>query len=113
VTASTIYMSLLGSEGLAKVAAHCHANTVKLVEALCAISGVSLVFQGTYFHEAVLRLSKPVDVVLPELAAKGILGGFALAPYYPELENCLLVCATETKTEEDIAKYVKALKEVM
>jgi len=117
VTASTIYMSLLGSEGLAKVAAHSHANTVKLVEALCAIPGVSLAFQGTYFHEAVLLLSKSasksVDVVLAELAAQGILGGLALAPYYPHLHDCLLVCATETKTPADIEQYARVLKSIL
>ena len=44
VTAATIYLSLLGSEGLRRVAAQCHANTRALVGALTGIGGVSAPF---------------------------------------------------------------------
>src|SRR5439155_11647441 len=64
VTAATIYMSLLGAEGLAKVATASMANTQALLEALTAIDGVQRVFSGPVFHEAVLRLPKPVDATL-------------------------------------------------
>jgi glycine dehydrogenase subunit 1 len=33
-----------------------------------------------------------------------------LEPWYPELENCVLACATETKTEDDIARYAESLE---
>jgi glycine dehydrogenase subunit 1 len=110
VTAATIYMSLLGPQGLQRVAALSHENTRKLVERLTQIPGVELVFKGTYFHEAVLRFSKPVNEVLKKLAEKGIHGGFELSENYPELGECLLVCATETKTEEDLDYYQESLK---
>jgi glycine dehydrogenase subunit 1 len=55
VTAATIYMSLLGAEGLKQVAAACYANTHNLVKKLTAIKGVELVFTGAYFHEALLK----------------------------------------------------------
>jgi len=32
---------------------------------------------------------------------------------YPELENCLLVCATETRTDEDIDTYVNHLQGIL
>ena len=48
-----------------------------------------------------------------KLAARGILGGLDLAPYYPELGPALLVCATETKTAEDIERYRAHLSEAM
>jgi len=56
VTAATIYMSLLGPEGLERIAAACHANTLATIEKLTAIKGVSRVFNRPVFHEAVLRL---------------------------------------------------------
>ena len=66
-------------------------------------------FQAPYFHEALLKLPKPVDTVLASLRAQGIDGGYAIAEHYPTLDNTLLVCATEMRTEEDIALYASAL----
>jgi glycine dehydrogenase subunit 1 len=113
VTAATIHMSLLGAAGLEKVAAASQAQTSALVAALTRIKGVKLAFDGPRFHEAVLQLDrKPADV-LEGLAQRGIVGGCDLSRLYPGLGNALLVCATETKTDEDIAAYARAMSEVM
>jgi glycine dehydrogenase subunit 1 len=113
MTAATIYMSLLGFDGLGRIARASHANTTALVEGLTGIDGVETVYDGPFFHEAALRLDKPVATVLEALAARDILGGYDLSEDYPELGNALLVCATETKTAEDINAYVRAMAEVM
>jgi glycine dehydrogenase subunit 1 len=47
--------------------------------------------------------------VLETLAANNILGGFDLSRDCPELGDALLVCATETKTDEDLETYATAL----
>jgi glycine dehydrogenase subunit 1 len=112
VTAATIYLSLLGSEGLRRVAAQCHANTRALVSALTSLGGISAPF-APYFHEAVLTLPRPVAPVLEQLAAAGILGGFDLSVDFPELGHGLLVCATEVRTAEDIDSYWRALAGVL
>ncbi len=85
VTASTIYMSLLGPEGLRQVALLSHERTRELKKALTAVPGVSAVFNAPFFHEVVLRMTKPVDTVLRELAKRGIQGGYGLKSVYPEL----------------------------
>jgi len=113
VTAATIYMALVGPEGLERVAAASHANTNALVEQLTAIKGVTRVFDRPVFHEAVLRLDTPVDETLRALEAHGILGGYDLADHYPELGQALLVCATETRTAEDIAQYAFHLERIV
>ncbi|MFO7276299.1 MAG: aminomethyl-transferring glycine dehydrogenase subunit GcvPA [Pseudomonadota bacterium] len=113
VTAATIYMSLMGPEGLERVAAVSHARTRELVAALTRIQGVRPAFQGPFFHEAVLRLDKPASAVLASLAERGILGGLDLAEHYPELGSAILVCATETKTAGDIEAFASALAEAM
>jgi len=113
VTASTIYMSLMGAEGLERVASQSVNNTQVLAEKLCAIDGVERVFSGANFHDLVLRLVKPVDAVLGALAAKDIYGGYAMAEQYPELADCISVCATETKTEADLDAYASALASVL
>jgi glycine cleavage system P protein (glycine dehydrogenase) subunit 1 len=113
VTAATIYMSLLGSAGLEKVAAASQTQTSALVAALTRIKGVKLAFAGPRFHEAVLQLDRKVSDVLEALAKRGIVGGYDLSRQYPDLGNALLVCATETRTDEDVAQYAAALSEVM
>ena len=43
------------------------------------------------------------------MAEKGIGAGYALGKDYPGLANCLLVCATEMRTEDDLKAYADAL----
>lgn len=113
VTASTIYMAMLGAEGLARVAAASHHNTDALIRGLTGIAGVETVFDRPFFHEAVVRLPCKADGVLSALEAHGIIGGLPLARYFPAMDDCILVCATETKTEEDIAHYVAVMQGVL
>jgi glycine dehydrogenase subunit 1 len=113
VTAATIHMSLLGGEGLQRVAATCHNNTQKLAGQLSAIDGVEAVFDAPAFHEKVLRVTKPVNAVLGALAAGNILGGYNLSEDYPELGDAFLVCATEQRDDDDIAEYVTKLKQAL
>jgi glycine dehydrogenase subunit 1 len=112
VTAATIYMTLLGFDGLRRVAAESQRNTARLVAGLCAIDGIERVFAGPFFHEAALRLDRPAQPVLDALAARNILGGLDLGKWRPDLEHTLLVCATETKTEDDLDAYVAAMREI-
>jgi len=113
VTAATIHMALLGGEGLARVAASCHANTRKLLEQLTSIDGVEAVFDGPVFHEGVLRLAAPASDVLRSLAAHNVLGGYDLCQDYPELGDAVLVCATELRTESEMNDYATKLARVM
>lgn len=109
VTAATIYMSLLGAEGLERVAAHSHNNTQSLVKQVTELSGVSASKQGYTFHESVILLDQPAEAVLAKMAEYGVLGGLDLSPYYPELGFAILLCATETKIDSDLLAYKDAL----
>ncbi|MDX1497354.1 MAG: aminomethyl-transferring glycine dehydrogenase subunit GcvPA [Salinisphaeraceae bacterium] len=113
VTAATIHMALLGPEGLQRVAAASHANTRQLIEAATAIEGVELLFTAPNFHEVVLRLPKNAAEVLKHMAEYDVLGGYNLADQYPELGDVILVCATETKTEDDITAFAESLREAL
>ena len=113
VTAATIHMSLLGAEGLARAASSSHQNTNSLVEQLTAINGVEQAFSGTAFHERVLRLPAEAEATLQLLANQDVLGGFNLKDDYPELGDAILVCATEQRTEDEIAEYASKLAKVV
>ncbi len=111
VTAATLYMSLIGPDGLRRVAVECHAKTRSLAVAAAEIDGVVPAFRTPHFHEVVLRLPVSASAVVEGLRERGILAGVPLSDWYPELSGCLLVCATETKSDEDIDAYVLALRE--
>nr|MBS0022052.1 aminomethyl-transferring glycine dehydrogenase subunit GcvPA [Gammaproteobacteria bacterium] len=113
VTAATIYLAILGSEGLSGVARTSHENCVALVQRLTAIAGVERVFERPFFHEAVLRLQAPVAEVLRSLAAYNVLGGYDVGRHFPQLANGLLVCATEQRTMRDIESYSELLTRIM
>jgi glycine dehydrogenase subunit 1 len=113
VTAATIYMSLLGAAGLARVAAACLQRTADLAGRLSKVAGVKAAFTAPRFHEAVLLLDRPAAPVLAALARRGIFGGLDLGDRYPELGPALLVCATETKLDVDIDAYAGALADIM
>lgn len=113
VTAATIHMALLGPEGLKNVALESHAKTRALLEKLISLQGVEHVFNTPFFHETVIRVKTPVDDVLRALRAQGILGGYALGGDFPELADCILVCATETKTDDDLEQYRQQLERIL
>ena len=113
VTAATIYLALLGPAGLTRVAQASHANAAQLAQRLVALPGVTRVFSGPLFHEFVVQFNAPVADVLQALRAQGILGGLALTQDYPELGNALLVCATETKRDDDLARYADNIKRIL
>ncbi|MCU0834807.1 MAG: aminomethyl-transferring glycine dehydrogenase subunit GcvPA [Chromatiaceae bacterium] len=113
VTAATIHMALLGSEGLERVAAACHANTLRLTELLTGAPGVRPLFDRPVFHEQALRLPAPAADVLRSLAAHNVLGGFDLGLDYPELDPAVLVCATEMRSEEDMLAYQAKLARII
>jgi glycine dehydrogenase subunit 1 len=113
VTAATIYMALLGSAGLARTAAACHANTQALVEQLCTITGVAPLFDSPVFHEKALTVNASPQSVLRSLAAHNILGGYDLGRDYPELDNAILVCATEKRTAAQIEEFRGKLERIV
>jgi glycine dehydrogenase subunit 1 len=113
VTAATIHMALLGSDGLRRTAAVSHANTQALAVQASGVPGVKRLFSAPHFHEVVLHLPGSSAKVLQSMAGQGIAGGFDLKPHYPQLGNAILVCATETKTNEDLQRYVAALRHAL
>lgn len=113
--AFTIHMTLLGGNGLAKLARINHANAVKLKGALDGVAGLS-VLNDAFFNEFTVKLPKPAAEVVEALAEKGVLGGVPVSRLEPgkaELADLLLVASTEVNSDEDRAAFVAALKEVL
>jgi glycine dehydrogenase subunit 1 len=109
--AFTIHMTLLGEEGLSRLARINHAKACALADRLSALKGVELVTPA-FFNEFTLRLSKPAAAVVDALAAKGILAGVPAARL-GGANDLLIVAVTETATDEDMAALEAGLKEVL
>lgn len=113
--AFNIHLTLLGEAGLTKLAQINHATASRLADRLSALPGIELVTQS-FFNEFTLKLPRPAAEVVEALAERRILGGVPVSRLYPgdaNFANLLLVTATETVADVDIAAYEAALKEVL
>jgi glycine dehydrogenase subunit 1 len=108
--AFTIHMSLLGGVGLSALARLNHARARRLREALASVSGVE-VLTPRFFNEFAIRLPKPAARVVEAVAHRDILAGVPFSRLDPDagMDDVLLVCATETTTEQDIDVFALAL----
>ena len=100
-----LYLSVMGPKGLAEAARQSMSKAHYLAGKLCSLPGVSLKYQGPYFHEFVTVLPK-AEEVLSALQENGILGGLPI-------EGGVLWCATEKVSRAQLDKAVAIVKEVL
>ena len=113
--AFTVHMTLLGEEGLRRLAAENHRLACLTADRLARVPGVS-VLNDTFFNEFTVRLGQDARAVTTKLAERGVLAGVSLGRLYPDvdrLSDALVVATTETTTEEDIEALGAALEEVL
>ena len=113
--AFTIHLSLLGEVGFANLAQLNHANAVKLADKLDGHKEIEIINE-TFFNEFTVRLPKPAAGIVDSLAKQNILAGVPVSRLYPakpELENLLLITATETNTESDFDALYASLTEAL
>lgn len=111
--ATTVYLSLLGPKGLQHLAHLNFSLAQYLREGLEKIPGVKRRFSGPHFNEFVVQLPRSPREVLLGLRSQSILGGIPIDEWSRDLENCMLICATEMNTKEQIDHYIRVLKEVL
>jgi glycine dehydrogenase subunit 1 len=111
--AATVYLSLLGKNGLKNVANLCYQRAHYAASQISALDGYEIAFPDTpFFHEFVVKTPHPVNEINLHLQNHWILGGYDLSQNYPELEQHMLVAVTEKLSKEDIDDFVAALQEV-
>lgn len=110
--AFTIHMSLLGDAGLQQLATLNHENACHMADIIDGIQGAE-VLNENFFNEFTVKLNKPAAQVVQTLADKGVLGGVPVSRLTGAHEDLLLVCATETVSEEDMHAFGAALEEVL
>ncbi len=102
---ATVYMALMGREGLRELALQNLAKARFLAQSIAAAGGEPA-FSGPFFNEFVVRPQHGTPQTVNDLALRRkIIGGLDLARHFPELGGALLVCATETATREAMEEY--------
>jgi glycine cleavage system P protein (glycine dehydrogenase) subunit 1 len=105
--AVTVYLSLLGRQGLKNLAQVNYRAAHAAADRLAA-AGAPRMFAGPFFNEFVVRAPEAA-ARWEDLAGQGIVVGFPLGRWYPELSDGLLVCVTETHTDEQVDRLVREL----
>ncbi|MDI3270447.1 MAG: aminomethyl-transferring glycine dehydrogenase subunit GcvPA [Bacillota bacterium] len=109
---ATIYMTLLGPQGLKEVAEASLGNAhlaLKLLEE----AGARRTFAGPFFQEFVVELPGPLQKTWDLAVRRRILPGIPLRKDYPALSRHLLVAVTEKRTREEMEALARAVKEAM
>jgi glycine dehydrogenase subunit 1 len=112
-TAATIYMSLLGAEGMREVARRSHANAHYLASQLAGIHGVTVENSTAFFSEFVAKLPKSATEVNSALREQRIQGGLDLSMVNERLGNHMLLATTELNDKAGIDRIVAALRAIL
>ena len=99
----TIYLSLMGREGLKEAARLSYAGAHYLCDKLVATGRFSLVYNQPFFNEFVVRYDGDLDALQQHLTANGILGGIRVAP------DQVMFAVTEKRTKEEIDQLVSLI----
>jgi glycine dehydrogenase subunit 1 len=105
---ATIYLAALGPAGLREACEQNLQKTDYAVRQVRKLTPHEVLFPAPRFNEFVVQL-KGASARLEKLKDKNIVAGLPLDRFYPELENSLLVCVTETTSREQIDSLVEAL----
>lgn len=111
--AATIHLALLGPAGLKEVAELCVDKAHRLAEKACAVPGFRLRFDGPFFNEFVLECPVSADRVRNALMKERLLAGVPLARFDKSMKNSLLLCATESRSDEEIDRFAATLGRIL
>lgn len=102
--AAAVYLVSLG-KNLTKLAKLNVYKAQYMKKQLLSLGGWEPVFTGPVYNEFVLRCPDP-SAINRRLGGAGIVGGYELAKDYPEMQNTILLCATELLRKEDLDNVV-------
>lgn len=100
---AAVFMSVYGKQGLRELAVQNHSKAQYLA------AGLDRRFTAPFFNEFVVKAASP-EAVNKALLDKKIIGGLALGRFYPELSDCMLLCATEMSKKQDMDAMKEALR---
>ena len=109
--ASTVYLSLLGKNGLRQVAELCYQKAHYAANEIAKLEGYSVWSNDQFFNEFVIQCPISVDEINDHLLEHDIIGGYDLSQSYQSMNQLMLLAFTEMNTKEEIDFLVRTLKE--
>jgi glycine dehydrogenase subunit 1 len=109
--AATVYMTLMGKEGLKEIAVQSTTKAHYLADEINKLDGFSLAFDAAFFKEFAVKTPVPVEEIISGLREKNIFPGIDLKQF--GYKNTLLIAVTEKKRKCDLDELVNALQEVI
>ena len=107
--AATIWLAAMGKQGVRDVALQNLKTVDALKNKLQYLKGFSLRFQADTYNEFVLECPGPAQELHAKLLDANIVAGLPLGHFYPELDHCLLLCATEMNSWESLDRFADQL----
>jgi len=108
--AATIYLSLLGKQGIQDIANHCLQKSHYLAEKIATVPGFEVKFKAPFFKEFVITTPTPAAEVIAGLRERKILAGIDLSKFDYGLENALLVAVTEKRSQAELDAFAEGLE---
>jgi glycine dehydrogenase subunit 1 len=97
---ATVYMSLMGKQGLKEAAQLSYAGAHYLWDELQKTGRFHLVFDQPFFNEFFVKYDGDIDTLYQRFVDAGFLGGV-------RMEDGLIMAVTEKRTKEEIDNFVK------
>ncbi|RLC50925.1 MAG: aminomethyl-transferring glycine dehydrogenase subunit GcvPA [Candidatus Cloacimonadota bacterium] len=107
--AATVYMTLLGKEGLKEVALQSFSKAHYLAEKINNLNDFELAFDSPFFKEFSVKTPIPASEIISKSEEENIFPGIDLKPF--GYDNMLLIAVTEKKSKSDLDELVEKLKE--
>jgi glycine dehydrogenase subunit 1 len=111
-TAAAIYMTLMGRAGLKKVALLSAEKAQQAAKRIFEIEGFESYFDAPFVREFAVKTPVPARKIIESMVQKNILPGIDAGKWYRGLDDCLIVAATEKRTDVEINRLVEGLKEL-
>jgi len=111
-TAASVYMSLMGKNGLKQVALLSAEKAKLAASQIFSIDGFEPYFDGAFVREFAVRTPRPAAQVIDAMLSGGVLAGIDAGRWYPGLDDCLIIATTEKRSDGDISKLVEGLREM-
>ena len=106
--ASTIYLAVMGKQGLRQVAELCYHKSHYAATKIAELPGYSLPIDSPFFQEFVIQCPVAPTDINKKLMEENILGGLDVSE---QIQNGMLLCVTEMSSQDDITALVAALSE--
>lgn len=100
---ATVYMAIMGRQGLKEAAELSYAGAHYLMDRLVATGRFKPAFSRPFFNEFCVRYAGDVDELQRRFIAAGIFGGLKVAP------DTIMFAVTEKRTKEEIDKLIATI----